>query len=175
MDEVLELRRVAHEEDRRVVTDQIEVPLFGIELHREPARVANGVGIALLAGHVREADEHRRALADLREEVRFRELGHVLGDFEEAVRAATLGVHDALGHTLAIEVLDLLDEVVIVQDGGTCWTDRQRVLVARGRDAGVGGRGGRLGRVVAVCRSAGIVGHEDSLSWIETAVIECAA
>ena len=51
-------------------------------------------------------------------------------DFEEAVGAAALGVHDALGDTLAVEVLHLLDDVVVVQDGGAARTDGQRVLVA---------------------------------------------
>ena len=73
VDEVLELRRVADEEDRRVVADQVVVALLGVELQREAARVADGVGEALLAGHGREAREHRRALAGL-EQAGLREL-----------------------------------------------------------------------------------------------------
>jgi hypothetical protein len=43
-------------------------------------------------------------------------------------------MHDPLGDTLAVEVLDLLDYIVIVKDGGTSGTDSKRVLVAGGRD-----------------------------------------
>jgi hypothetical protein len=49
------------------------------------------------------------------------------------VRAAALGVDHALGYALAIEVLDLLHEVVVVQDGRTPRPDGERELVARGR------------------------------------------
>jgi hypothetical protein len=43
-------------------------------------------------------------------------------------------MHDALGDALAVEVLDLLDDVVVVKDGGTSGTNGERVLVARRRD-----------------------------------------
>ena len=57
-DEVRELHRVADEEDRGVVADEVVVALGRVELQREAARVAPGVGRALLAGHGREAREH---------------------------------------------------------------------------------------------------------------------
>src|SRR3546814_2561783 len=58
-DEVRKLHRIAHEEDRRVVADEIVIALVGVEFEREPAHVAPGVGAALLAGNGREACEHR--------------------------------------------------------------------------------------------------------------------
>ena len=64
--EVRELERVAQEEDRRVVADQVPVALLGVELDREAADVALGVGRAALAGHGGEADEEVGLLADLR-------------------------------------------------------------------------------------------------------------
>ena len=116
VDEVLELRRVADEEDRRVVADQVVVALLGVELQREAARVAHGVGEALLAGHGREAGEHRRcACRPATGSAALVNWRHVVGHLEEAVRAAALGVHDALGHALAVEVLHLLHDVVVVQ------------------------------------------------------------
>ena len=116
VDEVLELRRVADEEDRRVVADHVAVALLGVELQREAARVADGVREALLAGDGREAREHRRcACRPAERNVGLRELRDVVGHLEEAVRAAALGVDDALGHALAVEVLHLLHDVVVVQ------------------------------------------------------------
>jgi hypothetical protein len=130
------------------------LPLLGVELDREAAGVAHGVGRAEFAGDGGEADEQRGAPAAL-EQLRLCVLADVLGDLEEAMRARALGVHDALGDALAVEVLHLLDDVVVVQDGGTARPDGQRELVARSGNPGVGGRGRRL--------AAGGVGHRGSL------------
>ena len=56
--EVGELERIAQEEHRRVVADQIPVAFFGVELHGEAADIALGIGRAALAGDGREAREH---------------------------------------------------------------------------------------------------------------------
>jgi hypothetical protein len=55
------------------------------------------------------------------------------------MRAPALGVHDALGYALAIELRHLLDEVVVVQDRRTVGADGERVLVAGDRRAARGG------------------------------------
>ena len=68
VDEVGKLHRVLDEEDRDVVADQVPVPLVGVELHREAADVARGVGRAALAEDGRKADEHRRLLAGFGEQ-----------------------------------------------------------------------------------------------------------
>ena len=68
VDEVGELHRVAHEEDRRVVADDVVVALLGVELDGDAAHVAVRVGGALVGGHDREAQEQRRALANFVEE-----------------------------------------------------------------------------------------------------------
>src|SRR3546814_9883187 len=57
-DEVRKLHRVAHEEDRRVVADQIVVALVGVELQREAAHVAPGIRAAHLARDGRKARQH---------------------------------------------------------------------------------------------------------------------
>lgn len=43
VDDVGELDRVLDEEDRNVVPDQVEDAFLGVELRREPPRVAHGV------------------------------------------------------------------------------------------------------------------------------------
>jgi hypothetical protein len=154
VDEVREVRRVADEEHRRVVADEVVVALLGVELQREAARVARGVGRAQLAGDGREAGEHRRDLADAVEEVGARELRDVLGDLEEAVRARALGVDDALGDALAVELRHLLDDVVVLQQDRPVRADGQRVRVARRRDPRVG-RG----------RRRSVLAHAISLGW----------
>jgi hypothetical protein len=59
MDQIGELDRVLDEKDRHVVPDQIEDPLFRVELDGEPADVASQVGRAPRARDCREPDEHR--------------------------------------------------------------------------------------------------------------------
>ena len=139
MDEVRELHRVADEEDRRVVADHVVVALFGVELHGEAAHVPVRVGVALLAGHRRQPGEERRSLADLVEEGGLGPLGDVGGHLEVAEGATALDVVDAVGDALADEVGELLDQVGILQQVGPGRADRERVLVAGHRDAGIGG------------------------------------
>ena len=69
VDEVGELDRVLDEEHRDVVADEIPVALLRVELHGEAADVAGEVERALVAGHRREAHEHRGALAGPLEQV----------------------------------------------------------------------------------------------------------
>ena len=73
--QVGKLHRVLDEEDRNVVADQVPVAFVGVELDGEAADVARGVLAAAFAGHGREPDEHRRALARLLERRRLGEVG----------------------------------------------------------------------------------------------------
>src|SRR3546814_14172258 len=68
--EVGELARVADEEHGGVVAHHVPVAFLGVELQREAADVAFGVGRAALAGPGGDAGEHLGFLADLREERR---------------------------------------------------------------------------------------------------------
>ncbi len=138
-DEVRELHRVADEEHRGVVADEVVVALGRVELQREAARVAPGVGGALLAGHRGEAGQHLGLHAGLEQ----RRLGvrrDVLGGLELTERAGALGVHVALRHALAVEVRHLVQEVVVVQQDRTVGADGQAVAVAGRRSTGLGRR-----------------------------------
>ena len=55
-DEMAELERVADEEDRGVVADDVVVALGAVELERPAARVAPGVWAAALTGDGGEPD-----------------------------------------------------------------------------------------------------------------------
>ncbi len=140
--EVGELQRVAEEEHRRVVADEVPVALLGVELHREAADVALGVGRAALAGHGREADEQVGLLADLGEDLGLGVLRDVVGDREGAEGAGALGVHAPLRDDLAVEVGELLEEPDVLEQQRAARTGGQGVLVVRDRCAG--DRGQRL-------------------------------
>jgi hypothetical protein len=143
-DEVRELDRVAQEEHRRVVADDVVVALRRVELQRETARVTPGVGRAELTGDGGEAQQ-RLGLDVGLEQGRFGEAADVLGRLEVAEGTATLGVHDPLGHPLPVELGVLLDQVVVLQQDRAVGAEGQRVVVARDRDACVVGGGTRFG------------------------------
>src|SRR5690606_8382506 len=102
-DEVRKLHRVAHEEDRRVVADEIVVAFAGIELEREAAHVAPSVRAAHLAGDRRKTRQHLGSRAFL-EQRSFRIARYVLRGLEYAEGARALRVRLALGHLFAVEV-----------------------------------------------------------------------
>src|SRR5580658_733242 len=90
-DEVLELHRVPDEEHRRVVADQIEVAVAGVELHREAARVPPSIRAAALPGHGGKPNQHNGTGAR-RTHRRTRVRADILRDLESAERAASLRV-----------------------------------------------------------------------------------
>ncbi len=138
--QVREVVRVAQEEDRGVVADQVPVPLLGVELHGEAADVAFRIRRAAFPGDGREAHEERRLLADLREDLRLRIFGDVLRDGERAEGARALGVHAALGDHLAVEVRQFFQVPDILQQHRTAWSGGHRILVVRHGCAGGGGQ-----------------------------------
>ena len=114
MNQIRKLDRVLDEEHGDVVADEIEVPLFRVELHGEPTNVAGRIAGAGAAGDRREAREHRRLLLGVLQEGRPCQLAEGPIGLEVAVRARAARVDDPLGNSLVIEVGDLLakDEVL---------------------------------------------------------------
>ena len=134
--EVGKAQRVAEEEHRRVVADDVPVAFLGVELQRSAADVALGVGGAALAGNGREAGEHRRLLADLGEDLRLGKAGDVVRHGEGAVGAPALGMHPPLGDHLAVEMRQLLDQPDVLQQRRTARTGGHDVGVVGDRRAG---------------------------------------
>ena len=134
VDDVRELDRVADEEDRQVVADQVPVAVLGLELDGEAARVAGDLGRIAAADDGREADDDRRALALGLEQLGARVgRGRLVADravrLEHAVRHEAARVDDALGDPLAVEVADLLEEVVVLERRRPATAHRPLVLV----------------------------------------------
>jgi hypothetical protein len=131
--QVREAQRIAEEEHRRVVADDVPVAFLGVELDGSAADVALGVGGAALPGHGREPNEHGRLLADLRENLRLGVAGDVVRDGEGAVRPPALGMHPALRDHLAVEMRQLLDQPDILQQGRTARPGCLNVEIVRDR------------------------------------------
>src|SRR5208282_5789082 len=68
VDEIRKLERITDEEDRRVVADQVVVPVLGVELDRNSPGVAHRVSRALLARHRRETHKYFGSLSDRRQQ-----------------------------------------------------------------------------------------------------------
>ena len=129
MDEVRKLDRVLDEEHRNVVADQVPVALVRVELDREAADIARRVLRSLRARDRREAAEHRRALALLRENRGARQLGNGARALEVAVRARAAGMHDALRNPLVVEVEDLLAKDEVFEQRRPAGAETKAVLV----------------------------------------------
>ncbi len=142
VDEVGEFQRVAQEEHRRIVADDVPVAFVGIEAKRKATHVALGVRRTAFARDSREAQEGLGLLSDLREYARARIFGDVLRDRERAVSAGAFGVHGALGNALAVLMREFFEQVEILHQQRAARACGKRILVvgdgraARGRHDG---------------------------------------
>ena len=138
VDDVRKFDRVADEEDRQVVADEVPVAVLGIELDGKSARIARDFGRIAAADDGRKANRERRLLPLLLEQLGARVLRRrLVADharrFELAVADEPARVHDPLRDALAIEVADLFEEVVVLQRGGPAAAHRPLRLVVRDR------------------------------------------
>ena len=118
----------------RLFPTRSQLPSFGIKLHREAARVARRLGLSLAPDHGREADEHRGAHAGLVQHPGAGVFGgRLVADLavslEPAVGARAAGVDDPLRNALAVEVGDLLDELVVLERRRPALADGAHALV----------------------------------------------
>jgi hypothetical protein len=135
-DEVLELHRIPHKEDRGVVGDHVEVALLGVELEREPPRITPGVWAAAFARNGGEPREHLAALAGL-ERVGLGVGADVVGDIETPESAPAFSVWLPLDDPFPIELGHVLDEVVIVQQDRPVRSHGEGMVVAWHRYSGI--------------------------------------
>src|SRR3954471_28682 len=177
MDDVRKLDGVADEEDGEVVAHEVPVAVLGVELHREAARITGDLGGVAAADDGREADGERGLLAGLLEQLgagvggcRF--VADLPGGLEFAVAHEAAGVHHALGDALAVEVGDLLEELIVLQrsraaaaDGALGLVVGDRMALPIGQDTIRGASRGGLARV----GPGGLRGH-GSLPWVLAAV-----
>ena len=113
-DEVLELHRIANEENRRVVSHHVVVAFAGVELQREAAGSRQVSGLPLSPATV----ENRIKVFVLAPGWNRRSLGiggDVFGYLEVAEGAGTLGVRLPFGNPFAVEVGHLLDQIRVLQ------------------------------------------------------------
>ncbi len=169
VDEVLKLVRIANEKHWRVVAHKVPVALLGVKLHRESAHIALRIRRAAFAGDRAEPHEEFGLLADVRKEIRARELGDVARDGEGSEGARSLRMHDAFWDAFTIEVLHLLEQRNILHEHRTARSRGERMLHPDGGAVG-GGEQGRVGgvRLIVLHRASVTVTTVKSLSRLAT-------
>ncbi len=153
MDHVGELDGVPDEEHLEVVADEVPIAVHRLELDREAARIALGLGRFLGARNGREPHEHRCLHAGLVEDPGAGVFGRrLVADLaiglEIAVRPGAPGMHHALGDPLAVEMCDLFDELIVLERRRAAFADRPGRLVVPHRMA------------LAGCEDMVLVAHE---------------
>ncbi|MCY1433867.1 hypothetical protein D9M71_499070 [compost metagenome] len=129
MDKVGKLQWITNEEHRRVVTDDVPIAFFGIELQGETAWVALGIRRTALATHRGKPQKGWRLLANRLEQLGARVLADIPGDGKGAVSTRALSMYAAFRDILAVEVRELFNEVEIFEQQGATGAHRTRILV----------------------------------------------
>jgi hypothetical protein len=106
----------------RTVGNHVPVALCGPELDTETTRVTSQIGSAALATDSRETDGDR-ALDILLEDVCQADIVKRIGCPVDTVCSTTLGVDDTLWDTLAVEVREQVDQVVVLEEKRTVLAD----------------------------------------------------
>jgi hypothetical protein len=138
-DEVGKLVGVAHPENGRVVADQVPVAFLGINLDCETPKVALGVGRSALPGDVRETHETLALRAPL-QGLGLGVAADIASNLERTVSAGALGMDDALGNALAVEIGVLLEQLPVLDQQRSARAGGQRVLIVCNRCAALSGQ-----------------------------------
>jgi hypothetical protein len=112
MYDVWKLHCILNEEDGDVVSNDIPVAFFGVELDSEASDIANSVGGSTATQNGREAQKDGRCAGCISEDAG---RGNVCGGLKEcefAKGARAAGVDDTLGDALMVEAVDLRGQYV---------------------------------------------------------------
>lgn len=129
MDKVRELMRVLYEENRGVISDEVENALFGIEFGGEAADITHRVGRTRAALYGRETHKHRCDFVRIGKEICFGDLLQALVGLEIAVRRGAASVDDTLRDTLMVEMGDFFAQDEIFQQRRAARSGAQGVLI----------------------------------------------
>src|SRR5258707_2542858 len=134
--EVREAERIAEEKDRSIVSDDVPIPVLGVELESKAADIALRIGCPAFPSDGRKAREHRRPLSNLRKDRRLGVLRDVVGRRESSIRPPAFGMHPTLGNDFAIKVCELLDQPDVLEQSRATTTGCQNICVIRYRRTG---------------------------------------
>src|SRR5712664_2822109 len=113
--EVRETQRIAKEKDWSIVSHDVPISVFGVELESSSADVALRIGCPAFPSYGRKAREHGRLLSNLRKNCCLCVLCDVASCRECSIGSPAFGMHPALRNDLAIEVRELLDQPYVLE------------------------------------------------------------
>ena len=119
MNEVGKLDGILDEENRDVVSHQIEIAFVGVEPNGKAAHVARRIRRAAKPSDGRKAYEHRRFYLGVLKKARLRVLVHRLVHLKSAVRRGAPCMHDALGYALVVEVHNFFAQDMVFEQRRT--------------------------------------------------------
>src|SRR6267378_6801760 len=129
--EVREAERIAEEKDWSIVSDDVPISLFSVEIESKAADIALRIGCPAFPSDARKAREHRRLLSDPRKNRCLGVLGDVVRCRESSMRPPAFGMHPALRNDLAIKVGELLNQPDVLEESRTTTTGCQNIGVVR--------------------------------------------
>ena len=132
--------RVLYEENRGVISDEVENALFGIEFGGEAADITHRVGRTRAALYGRETHKHRCDFVRIGKEICFGDLLQALVGLEIAVRRGAASVDDTLRDTLMVEMGDFFAQDEIFQQRRAARSGAQGVLIIGNANALVRGQ-----------------------------------
>ena len=134
------LQRVPDKENRRVIPDQIPVPLVSIKLHGKSPNVPFRIGCSPFSRHRGKTHEHIGLLANLGKNACFRITGNIIRHRERAKRPASLGMHDTFRNPLPVKMSQFLDQPNVLQESRSMRSRCLNVLIITYRSPGFSGK-----------------------------------
>jgi len=128
MHHVRELDGVTNKESWEVIADQVPVTVSGVELGGKTARVTQGFRGVVAVNDGRESHKYRGGFAS-GENFGLGQVAQVISHRKRAVGAGAPGVHHALGNAFAVEALQLLNELHVLQQHRAIGAGGLRILV----------------------------------------------
>jgi hypothetical protein len=151
VNEIREFGRVSDEENGGVVTNQIPVTFFSVELDGETSGISFGISRTLFTTNSGESSEDRSSLSNSVQKFGLAELGDVVSDFEVTVSTGTLGVDDSFGDSFSVETGELVDQIEILEEDWAVFSSGEGVLVVVNGSTVRGGHDGSMLVIVIHC------------------------
>src|SRR5260370_4489239 len=127
------------EKDWSVVSDDVPIPVLGVELDCSPADIALRIRRPAFSSDGRKSSEHSRLLANLRKKRCLGVLCDVVRRRESSMRPPALAMHPTLRHDLATDERELLDQPDVLEQSRTAAAGCQNICVVRyGSTGGTG-------------------------------------
>src|SRR5665647_1066458 len=129
MNKIRELDGVSDKEDGYIVTYQIIITFFSVELNRKSPNIPHCIRGTLTSCHCGEPHKDGSLVIRILQEFSLSVIVHWLINLEVTEGSGTLSMHYPLGNTLPIEVRDLLNELEVLQKSRTALAYGKRIIV----------------------------------------------